>query len=153
MSQFKRLASYLSSNPQGSLQVTLDFLGDVVPRDMGVNGHVKAELPVECQLCGGQMTYSVSANFRYAFIDSDGDEQGVTRDRDAVLIPENGLMKSVDLLEDELILGLPMSPRHSAQEPCEARAWLEAQAAQPQTKQRDERENPFAALRHLNQTS
>ncbi|MEM7208302.1 MAG: YceD family protein [Pseudomonadota bacterium] len=146
---FKRLAEFISAGNGNLVDVRLDFRADVYPKGLGVNGLIRGMLPLECLRCGETLEFQLDSAFRFAFIENEHEEEGVTQDRDAIILPENGMMKSIDLLEDELILQIPMSPRHKEGETCNAREWLEADPAN-ETHAHAEKENPFAVLKNLN---
>lgn len=75
---------------------------------------VTGNLPVSCQRCLSPLVYDVSGVYRMALL---RDEREVNKigENDYVFLSElcdNNRLAVKDLLEDELLLTLPLSPRH-----------------------------------------
>jgi uncharacterized protein len=100
-------------------------------------GHVSATLTLTCQRCLGEMTLPVDADSRLAFVDSATASAEVTGSREPV-IAQNGQVSLATLIEEELLLALPLAPMHRDSD-CVARS-------EPQT---ETRQKPFAGLRDL----
>ena len=103
-----------------------------------------AELPLECQRCLEPVVTALEVERSFRFVH--GEESAAALDADSeddVL----ALTRSLDLrelLEDELLLALPIVPRHDVcPEPLAVAADVELS---------DERPNPFAALAALKRT-
>jgi uncharacterized protein len=106
-----------------------------------VEGRVTAELRVQCQRCLGTMTLPVDSRFTLAFVRG-LDEANALPESYEPAWSEDGLVRPIDLVEDELILCLPAVPLHpegSCEPPPEAG---EARSAAG-------RESPFALLASL----
>lgn len=78
--------------------------------------HVQARTDVQlvCQRCLGPMTVRVAAACSFRFV---RDEDEATRldeesEDDVLALPKRGLLDLHELVEDELILALPIVPRH-----------------------------------------
>ena len=78
--------------------------------------HVQAHTEVElvCQRCLGPMTLVLDAQRSFRFV---RDEEEATRldeesEDDVLALPKRGLLDLHELVEDELILALPLVPRH-----------------------------------------
>jgi uncharacterized protein len=76
-----------------------------------VEGHVTAELRVQCQRCLGAMTLPVNSRFALAFVRGP-DEANALPDCYEPAWSEDGLIRPIELIEDELILCLPAVPLH-----------------------------------------
>lgn len=97
---------------------------------------LEGELTLTCQRCLGSLSYKVDVSRVFEFVKSeiDLDDESLEGDVDLLL-----LEKEVDLgvlIEDELILALPLVPRHVS-------------CALPSSSEQSEIESPFAALRAL----
>ncbi len=127
----------LLDNPQGILDYILqggmDHLGRPI---LDVSLHGSCQL--RCQRCLGALDYAIQQETRLLLCDQagldelDDDEE----DFDGILAEEH--MDVVALLEDEILLGLPIAPRH---EPGACQA--------AEGKYSQEGRNPFAALEKL----
>lgn len=142
----------------GSLPVAaLERLGEVleavegaaradiqITRDVGavlVSGRIDAELPLRCQRCLGIVLVPVCEEFEVAVVASERDAEGLD---DAFVAPEMQLALHA-LLEEELLLGLPVVARHTDESECVARDRHFGPPGEP----KPERENPFAVLAEL----
>lgn len=109
-----------------------------------VSGRVTAVLTVQCQRCLGPLAVAVDSQFELAFCRG-LDEAARLPGAYEPAVAEDGWVRLADLVEDELLLALPVVPLHEAAQ-CGAR--------QPATSADDEadetRENkPFAVLAAL----
>lgn len=92
---------------------------------------VEAHLPTQCQRCLGEMTLHLALNFTYLIgeINLDDDED------DAVdWLEASKEMDLAELIEDELLLAMPIAPMHETE--CHA-----------EKMQSGETTNPFAVLK------
>jgi uncharacterized protein len=104
--------------------------------------HLQARttVPLQCQRCLGPLAQPVEVDRRFLFVaDEDEAERLDEESEDDVLVLQPRL-NLAELLEDELILALPIVPRHEGECPEPLRA---ADAADPG------RPHPFAALAAL----
>ena len=102
-------------------------------------GHVSATLTLTCQRCLGEMTLPVDTDSRLAFVANAAASADVTRAREPVIILD-GQVSLATLIEEELLLALPLAPMHRDASDCHVRPG--EQADQP-------RHKPFAGLRDL----
>ncbi|HEY7379191.1 MAG TPA: YceD family protein [Steroidobacteraceae bacterium] len=100
-------------------------------------GHVSATLTLTCQRCLGEMTLPVEADSRLAFVEGAGAEAGQSREP---VITTDGQVSLATLIEEELLLALPLAPRHADTDRCHASAELHED---------EPRQRPFAGLREL----
>ena len=100
-------------------------------------GHVSATLTLTCQRCLGEMTLPIEADSRLAFVAAVGTE--VAGSREPVVTPD-GQVSLATLIEEELLLALPLAPMHSDTARCQPSA---------ETHEDEPRQRPFAGLREL----
>jgi len=100
-----------------------------------------AHLPLLCQRSLERFLYPVAIDQTLGLIRDEADEAALLPDVEPVLVADNGMLRLFDLLEDELILALPVLPARPGTEPVELEVGSEdvelEDAGQP---------HPFAAL-------
>lgn len=106
-----------------------------------VEGHVRAHLIMRCQRCMEPLAVAVDSLFRLGVVASEAEADQLPEDLDPLLVSDQPV-RLLDLLEDELLLCLPLVPMHREGE-CGG-ASLAAED-EPETKN----DNPFAALAAL----
>lgn len=111
-----------------------------------VNGRIQAELWLTCQRCLGPVKHPVVADVNLVWVQAAGAAQPVPEGYDA-MVSATGRVNVVELVEDELLLALPMVARHEPSAKCDARfsagvKLMPAGAA-------DAVPGPFAALKAL----
>lgn len=148
LSSMLRLRDMLHDD-EGLVQYTIEFDRDAL-QVAYVELRIEAALPLLCQRTLQRFVQPVQLLQRLALQQgkqdmADGDmealEVGLPEDYEALLVPEDGMLDPVALIEDELILAVPVvavSPDSQAQ----ARDWPvpEVEAAKA---------NPFSALAGL----
>lgn len=110
-----------------------------------VTGHLETRLPLRCQRCGQRFDLPVDAKISLALV-AGIDEANVLPECYEPLVVEDRLMRTSELIEDELILAVPAIPRHP-DDLCEPPA-----VPVPPAPGRDEPKtgaSPFAALAAL----
>lgn len=131
----------------------IDTAGDVVYRlaffrDSGeravVIGDVDACLSLRCQRCLKAMEHRVNARVELALVAGLDEVERLPDSHDPLLVTDH-LIRPLDLIEDELLLGLPQIPRH---EPGICRAEVECLSS-PAPATNGGEMNPFAALAAL----
>ena len=99
---------------------------------------VKAELPLLCQRTLLPFNHPVAIRQRLGLLQDEADEAALPPDYEPMLIPADGRIRPLELVEDELIMAVPLVPYSPGTEMME-REWSppgeETAAA-----------NPFAAL-------
>jgi uncharacterized protein len=113
-----------------------------------IKGHIEAELVLVCQRCLGPMDYSVYSKIHLAIVPSDALATQLQNEIDTVVIPEEMFLR--DFIEDELMLSLPLIPRHEREEDCDQAAsqYLHIDFEQDKDQQ-EKKENPFSVLSEL----
>jgi uncharacterized protein len=99
----------------------------------GLRIDVAGTLELECQRCLQPMPWSVDATAELELAASEAEAEAAEDDVDRVVA--SGSMDVAALVEDELLLGLPMVPLHEA---CE-----------PRVETKTEKPSPFAVLAEL----
>lgn len=112
---------------------------------------VRGAVRLQCQRCMQPFTLSLSLDSRVALLRSEQEADGMPADLETVLAPE-GRISAAALVGEEVLLALPIAPRHEQLSECAADAGL---AATPADEDRDEgteagaTRRPFADLRAL----
>ena len=111
---------------------------------------VQAVLLPQCQRCLGEMRLGVASESHVAIVDSEAQAQDVPEELETFLAADgHGTLAA--LAAEELLLSLPIVPRHAAGERCEPAAGAEpvATPAPGAALAHDETQRPFADLRAL----
>ncbi|MGH8075142.1 MAG: YceD family protein [Lysobacter sp.] len=124
----------------GEVTYSLDFGTDELKVPF-VELRVDTELPLLCQRSLERFLFPVAIEQRLGLIRDEADEAALPPGYEALLMPEDGMLKPVELVEDELILAIPVIPVKPGTEAME-RNW-------PAEEAELERANPFAALSAL----
>jgi uncharacterized protein len=132
-----RLSRMLAA-PMGRIRYRFDGRIDDRGRS-AASLRIEARLGLNCDLCGERLDWALDESDRFFFVD-DETQLGalpITADGDEPLLASRRFDLE-DLVEEQTILALPISPRHPA---CERRA----RAEQPE----DDASRPFAVLESL----
>ena len=141
--QLERLAESVV-DVQGDIEAKLSFGTDAQGLTV-VEGTAHAHVKLECQRCGDPFDYHCDVEFIYTPLSPKIEEDELPDVYEPIELDENGEINLHQLLEDELILNLPIVPMHDEHECRRAgmqMSWGEIAPA-------DERPNPFAALNNL----
>jgi len=147
LSRLNRLDQLLIE-AKGAAEVSLHFTRDEAGQPCVV-GHATATLQLECQRCMQAMAWPVRVDFRLGIVTSPGAAEQLPDEYDPLLVTGEGISVA-DIVEDELILALPIVAMHETHE-CPAQEMLlglKAEAAAV-----TEKENPFAVLAQLKKDS
>ena len=110
---------------------------------------VQAVLMPQCQRCLREMRLTIASESHVAVVDSEAQAANVAEETETFLAADgHGTLAA--LAAEELLLSLPIVPRHAAGERClEASADAGAAASPGATPAVEERQRPFADLRAL----
>ncbi len=148
LKQMKRLVSMLESDA-GSVAIDIAFSIDLnrVPL---MSGKVETELQQLCQRCMGAMTTSVNFEFELALVRSEAEMEMLPEGYEATLVEETPTMLS-DLIEDEILLVMPVVAKHPQQEcPVDVESHNVYEQGETETNTEDVRQdNPFDILANL----
>ena len=129
------------------IQAELEFFWDEQKR-LRVTGQVSAQMKIICQRCLEPMPVSFECPVSAAVV---WDEEQATQLNSELepWIGENERINAHELLEDELLLALPIMPAHE-QKDCKGLASFSTQAEEEIT---SDRQKPFADLASLIKTN
>lgn len=138
----------LLADTEGEARFSLEFDQDVLQVPFA-ELRIDAELPLVCQRTLQRFLHPVALIQRFALIrGTDGHEEDVEAsllpDYEVLQLADDGLLRPAELVEDELILAVPLVPVQPGSESVE-RDW-------PVTEDEEVRANPFAALAALKKT-
>ncbi len=141
--QFPRLMAALDERlPPSPIEMTLRFFMEPASRRPAFELTMQGEMPLQCQRTLDAYRQPVDERLAAVFIASEGEADWVPDAFDAWLLEEGERINPWQLVEDELLLAIPMVPR----QPGEPLVWHDGAAeAVPEA----EEENPFAALAAL----
>lgn len=136
LAELRRLAP-LVVDAAGDAEYSIRFSRDGSRRAV-VRGEVRARLILRCQRCLGPMEHEVLATLSLAVVAGLDEADGLPEGDEPLLVTEGRICLG-ELVEDELLLGLPQIPRHVS----ESCAKLPVEVAPGPSPQ-----HPFAALAH-----
>jgi len=143
LEKFSRLSEYLVSD-NGDVIARIEF-----GRSVGfafVRAKVSAKLQVKCQRCLQALDTEVSGSFKFALVRSEDEFELLPEEFEPHLL-EGEEQSIIDLIEDELILCLPMVTVHEN----ECSDYMTGKNNKVKAVMKDEKESshPFAALKLL----
>lgn len=101
---------------------------------------------MDCQRCGEPFSFELVSDFKYSPDQKKLEELGLVDDFDTACLNDFGEMNLYDIIEDELILSLPLVPNHSEFE-CPATDLLKS--LNGEELQESKTSKPFAILGEL----
>lgn len=115
-----------------------------------IEGRAAAGVTLRCQRCLEPVEATVEAPFRLAVVVSEADAERLPDNLDAVIV-EGDAIETSAMVEDELILALPLVGRHEDMKDCGVdRRHLESVPEPGEAATEDtDRTSPFAALETL----
>ncbi|HXD04550.1 MAG TPA: DUF177 domain-containing protein [Burkholderiaceae bacterium] len=150
-SQFERLNQSCSAGADPAAVVDWQARGELRERRGAVpevwlhlTGRTVAKL--ECQRCLQPVEEPLEFERSFRFVDDEAQAAKLDEDSEEDVLALTRSLDLRELVEDELLLALPIVPRH---EVCPQPL---ASAHSPEDFEEAERVNPFAALRHLKGT-
>lgn len=153
LSRFARIArEAVGSINDQLINIDCKLSMDAYHRIVWLDGHIDTKVPMECQRCLDTVETELVSDFHLALIDDESLIERLDEDADFIVLGESESTKKGDidtpasidllaLLEDELLLLMPLSPKHDA---CELRH-------RPTIKDvvEEKRDNPFDVLASL----
>ena len=128
----ERLAETLMPKGQGA-HINFKLTGAAKQlRNPSLHLHIEAKLPVTCQRCLDEMLLSIDLNFNYIICNALPTE--IDENDDTDWLEASPDMSLQELIEDELLLAMPIAPMHDAD-------------CNKQSMQSGEKPNPFAVLK------
>lgn len=107
-----------------------------------LKGHLETQLPLQCQRCMEPFVYEIITDFILGIVNT-LDEANALPERYEPALAKEGHLALRELIEDEIILNLPIIPRHEPEE-CKIKLPL-TDAGWEQEKSK----NPFHVLESL----
>ena len=101
----------------GEVSFALQFDSDPLLKLPYAELRIDVELPLECQRSLRRFLFPVHIVQRLGLIRDEADEAALPAEYEARLVPEDGMLRALDLVEDELVLAIPaipMDPRSDA---------------------------------------
>jgi uncharacterized protein len=137
-----RLCGMLAST-DGLLQFELDFGRDELGISY-VDVRARASLTLVCQRTLEPFVLPVAVDARLGLIRQERDEAGLPPDCEPLLVAEDGRLNPADVIEDELLLALPLIPVNP-----DSSLPDEVTGHAPDSAGEGHSESPFAVLREL----
>lgn len=109
VSACRRLAHWLESS-EGELDAELQFGRDESGRRI-LTGRVTGELHLTCQRCLQGFAFDVDLPLGVVLVASEAEADVLPEEVDALVVADRGDMHTVDMVEDDLILALPLVPK------------------------------------------
>ena len=136
-----------SDDSKQDVQVELKFSIDEGKHRV-VKGSLQVDLDLVCQRCLETMRVSVSCSPSLAFVWSDEQAKHLPSELEPVLVDkDNGLVNLYEMVEDELLLSVPISPVHTE---CESGDKGDTkQFGEIQEPVLDKDDHPFSALKDV----
>ena len=130
---------------RGDVWVSLDCsIGE--DRVRALRGHIKAIVPMQCQRCMDEVEIVVDSQFTLGVVDSEAFAEKLPEEYEPLMIEPDEKIFLNDLVEDELILALPIVAMHS-DEDCKVANTTKEDMNLVQAE--SQKENPFAVLKDL----
>jgi uncharacterized protein len=143
LDKFSRLSESLDST-DGHVTAKIEF-----GRSVGfacIKATVSATLLLKCQRCLKPLETEVSGSFKFALVRSEDDFELLPEEFEPYLL-EGEEQSIIDLVEDELILGLPMVATH--EDTCSSYMEIQNKKVKAAIETEKESAHPFAALKSL----
>lgn len=140
LARFPRLKELLADT-DGECRYEVEFYRDPLKIDVM---HIKLQtvFPLICQRTLERFGYRVDIDQRLGLISDESQEDALTEDMEAVLIEGNGEVLPIQLIEDELLLAVPLVPINPDASELDPK-WADEEAVE------DEKPHPFASLAAL----
>ncbi len=148
VAELKQLCSMLSS-AEGRVNARLEFGFDDARRRK-IEGRVYGELSLQCQRCLDTVRVAVSEPVNLAVVSSEDSARQLPADIDP-LLDVNEEIRPAELIEEQMILGLPIVATHEHCEPHTASVTPPSKASDKQSA--PSTSNPFAVLAALKNNS
>lgn len=138
----QRLCASLASD-SGDVEVNINF-GIDEQGLRNLRGHLETNVVLQCQRCMESFNYAIIDDFMLGIVQSELEAEELPERYDPLVIKGVDLLVQ-DVIEDELIISLPIVPMHESQD-CKIRLPLKVESeAIPEM----EKENPFKVIEML----
>jgi uncharacterized protein len=109
VSAFRRFSHWLAST-EGEFTVELQFGRDEQRRRV-VTGRIRGQPLLACQRCLTHFGFDLDLPIGLVLVESEAEADTLPDEVDAVVMSESASMHTVDMIEDDLILALPLVPK------------------------------------------
>ncbi|OAI49999.1 hypothetical protein AYO45_00015 [Gammaproteobacteria bacterium SCGC AG-212-F23] len=137
-----RFAESLAS-PDGEIAVDIAF-GRDEQGDTFMKGTCKANVQLHCQRCMEPYICEIISRFKFGLVVSEEKADNLAKSYDPLVVIDDELFLK-DVIEDELIIHLPIVPMHS-EDKCKVRLPIE-------TSEQESNNNPFKVIEILKSKS
>ncbi|HYW93243.1 MAG TPA: YceD family protein [Gammaproteobacteria bacterium] len=143
----KRLADMALDPGREQVSVQLRFLRDELGRRL-LYGKLRAPITCQCQRCLGPVRLDIEHDFAIEFVWGMSQLPQVERNHSPYVLETDEPLSLAELVEDELILAMPVVARHAGLDSCEPPRH-DADRDEAADESGDGREKPFAGLARL----
>lgn len=144
--EMRRLAEFaLEDSGEFLVELTFGLSESHLPM---VSGTVKGSLSVECQRCLQPMVLTLNHPIEVIFTRSETDRRPEEAGYESCVVEDDNLFLR-DFVEDELLLAMPLIPRHDSCQPI--KPLIEGYAddvVENKSEAAEEKSNPFAVLKN-----
>ena len=152
LSELDRLRPLIRNEADGVVEFSLHFSIDEGGTP-GIHGVIKSRLVLECQRCMEDMEYQVDSRVCLGIVSTREAAERLTDEYDPLLLADNEITIA-GIVEDELILALPIVAMHEVKKCPMGAKYLPTQEASDEDEgvaqeKLSSRKNPFAALAQL----
>lgn len=126
-------------------EVAVEMTGDKEGRVRILRGRIKTALTLVCQRCLEPMAVPIDVQFQLGLVTSEEQAERLPADLEPLLV-SGPTLRLADVVEDELILALPVVVLHPEGSACSARV---PEPAPSEPVEPEPRKHPFAALAQL----
>jgi uncharacterized protein len=110
IAEMDRLQALLSRN-QAWVKININFAVDEL-KNKFIQGQVQADLSLTCQRCLQSMTVSVTSDFLLGLVVNQKQADELSQEYEPMIVTAKSV-KLAAIIEDELLLALPIAPAHS----------------------------------------
>ncbi|NHI00797.1 23S rRNA accumulation protein YceD [Oceanimonas sp. MB9] len=128
----------------GDIDASLSFGTDAQGLRV-MTGHARAQVALQCQRCNELFDTTIESEFTYTPLRRDAEAPELPEAYETFEADEFGEVNLVEIIEDELILALPLVPAHENEHCAEGKYDL----SYGDIPEAEERPNPFAILEEL----
>lgn len=139
---FERLCDSLAENA-GAIVIKLGFERDE-RRAVTIHSELEVEVKMVCQRCLELVALPIRSECHYAVVKEGADTQSLPKGYDVLEVGEDPL-DLLTLVEDELLLALPIVPAHAPEECQQPAGAVESEPSKDEVS----RSNPFSVLAQL----
>ncbi|MFQ5469390.1 MAG: YceD family protein [Gammaproteobacteria bacterium] len=129
----------------GTVSTRLEF-GVDAQKICYLDGQFSSKLALICQRCMRPMTYRVDTGFKLAFVESESEAEQLPEEYEPCILEEHTVTLTT-LIEDELMLSLPIVPMHDS-DVCKVNYSFGEKGAESEADMTD-KINPFSELEKL----